>query len=435
MEQITFEGWVKEQSRETILSDAVLGAVYETDDAEQSRRDGVVSRQAELLGYTPEEIRKRHWAFLERLEAADDEQAFLRKLAQGRFVTTPLSFLHGASLPETKWVVDGILPQGLCVLAAPPKMGKSWLALDLCLSVASGRPFLGLRTSGCKVMYLALEDSVQRIRKRTETLLGESTWPENVRVCRDAPTLHGGLPEALRKHCREVPGTGLVVIDTLQKIRGVRMSQDVYGSDYADLGLLKELADSLGICLLLVHHTRKSGDEADPFNCISGSNGIAGSADTQWVISRQKRMTAEADLHITGRDVNAETLRLEFSSDTCRWTKLGTGRELSERRSLDEMERCPVCRTAWALTQEGPWQGTMGDFSREMDRLEIPKPDTNLRGLSVILKNRQEDLEQYWGIRIHTQTRGTAGKQFHLERVNAKNAKMQIISPREKSPV
>ena len=76
--------------------------------------------------------------------------------------------LQDKEFKPIKWVVEGLLPQGLALLVAPPKYGKSWLMLDLCLSVASGQKFLDMPTNKTDCLYLALEDNQRRLQDRKE---------------------------------------------------------------------------------------------------------------------------------------------------------------------------------------------------------------------------------------------------------------------------
>ena len=116
--------------------------------------------------------------------------------------------------------------------------------------------------------------------------------------------------------------TGLVVIDTLQKVRSCDQSGSMYASDYKDVSALKSLAAKYGICILLIHHLRKQA-ASDPFDQISGSNGLMGAADTTWVMQR-KRTSKNADIILTGRDLDRRTLYLHaFSSDYLQFKRFG----------------------------------------------------------------------------------------------------------------
>ena len=75
--------------------------------------------------------------------------------------------LLALTLPEPKWAVAGLLPAGFSVLAGKPKLGKSWLGLDIALAVALGGVALGsIHVSQGDVLYLALEDTTRRLQTR-----------------------------------------------------------------------------------------------------------------------------------------------------------------------------------------------------------------------------------------------------------------------------
>ena len=132
-----------------------------------------------------------------------------------------------------------------------PKIGKSWLALTLCLCVAKGEPLWSFAAQQCSVLYLCLEDSYQRIRCRLLDLTEDA--PDTLHFSIIAEQLHGGLEQQIERFLLEHPDTGLVVIDTLQRVRGSGDSGNPYANDYRDIGALKALADKHRIAILLVH--------------------------------------------------------------------------------------------------------------------------------------------------------------------------------------
>lgn len=140
-------------------------------------------------------------------------------------------------LPPIRFIIDGLLPQGLHILAGAPKIGKSWLALTLCLCVAKGEPLWSFAAQQCSVLYLCLEDSYQRIRCRLLDLTEDA--PDTLHFSIIAEQLHGGLEQQIERFLLEHPDTGLVVIDTLQRIRGSGDSGNPYANDYRDIGALK----------------------------------------------------------------------------------------------------------------------------------------------------------------------------------------------------
>ena len=123
--------------------------------------------------------------------------------------------------------------------------------------------------------------------------------------------LHSGLEQQIERFLAAHPDTVLIVIDTLQRIRGGVNDANPYASDYRDLGILKELADKHRIAILLIHHLRKMNDD-DPMNMISGTTGISGATDTSFVLRKSKRSSNSATLYCMGRDIEYRELSLEF---------------------------------------------------------------------------------------------------------------------------
>lgn len=186
---------------------------------------------------------------------------------------------------EADWIIEDLLPLGGHVIAGSPKCGKSWLCLSIGLAVSSGSPFWGFATKKCGVLYLCLEDTYERVKKRLWALSDVAS--ERFFLSNAAPCLGEGLVEQVGGFLDENPDVRLVIVDTFQKVR--RPSSDsLYAADYRDFGALKKLADDHAACLIAVHHTRKQAD-SDVMNTVSGTNGITGSADSTWVLSRPNR--------------------------------------------------------------------------------------------------------------------------------------------------
>ncbi len=190
-----------------------------------------------------------------------------------RLQTIDADTLQSTAYEPVSFVVDDLLPQGLHLLAGAPKIGKSWLALWLCLCAAQGKPLWTFATRPCEVLYLCLEDSFQRIQSRLFDLTEDA--PPTLHFAVMSQQLHNGLVEQIGQFLKEHPQTRLIVIDTLQRIRTAGNDANPYASDYRDIGVLKALADKHRIAILLVHHLRKMNDD-DPMNMISGTTGLSG---------------------------------------------------------------------------------------------------------------------------------------------------------------
>ena len=227
--------------------------------------------------------------------------------------------LQNRTYEPTHFLVDELIPEGLHILAGAPKIGKSWLALWLCLCISLGKPLWNFAVTPGEVLYLSLEDSFQRIQTRLFDLTEDA--PPTLHFAIMADTLKRGLEQQIEQFLTEHPDTKLVVIDTLQRVRNSGNDSNLYANDYQDIGLLKKLADKRHIAILLIHHLRKLHDD-DPMNMISGSTGLSGAADSAFVLQKHSRLANVASLHCTGRDIPDRTLKLEFGEEDHIWKLL-----------------------------------------------------------------------------------------------------------------
>lgn len=221
-------------------------------------------------------------------------------------------YIMNTPMKPIEYCVDGLISQGLFILAGAPKVGKSWLALDMCLSIAKGEKVLGKASSYGHAVYLSLEDSLIRLQNRLYELTDEPS--DNLHFAIMAESVSNGLPEQIEYCKKRFDNLKIVVIDTLQKVRNE--SESSYGSDYKELSVLKVLADKLEIAIVVVHHTRKCSD-SDPFNMISGSTGISGCVDGSMVLVETKRGSRTAKLHCVGRDIENQEINVVFENS--RW--------------------------------------------------------------------------------------------------------------------
>lgn len=215
-------------------------------------------------------------------------------------------------MKKQRFIVDGMLYPGIHILSGDPKIGKSWMMLDMCLAVAKGEDFFGRKTERGQVVYMALEDTFVSLQSRMYELTDEPS--KNLFFTLLANSIGSGLEEDLWDCKKMFPYLKMLVIDTLQKIRNNIDTK--YGADYQELSVLKSIADQLGIAIVLVHHNRKAHD-FNPNNLISGTNGIAGCADGLLVFTH----TGEnAKLHISGR--GAPSLELNLKRKNAKWILL-----------------------------------------------------------------------------------------------------------------
>jgi len=280
------------------------------------------------------------------------------------------SELLAAEFPEPPWVVPGLLPVGLTLLAGRPKVGKSWLALQLVGAVASGGVFLGQRAERGKCLYLALEDSPRRLQGRMRLQNWASGGDADfvtVGQAGDLLPLNGPQRGAaqLAIMIRE-RGYRLIVIDTLS--RAVRGDQNDASVMAEGLSPLQETAHANGCAVLLIDHHNKTaaatgdgGDGLPAFDAtlnILGSTAKAAIADALWGLYRTPGR-AGATLAIVGRDVEERQLLLRHDPVTRIWQSEGTADEvrLTESRKailavLKQLGPSPLTAVARALGQD-----------------------------------------------------------------------------------
>ncbi|MBM7787779.1 AAA family ATPase [Tenggerimyces flavus] len=237
------------------------------------------------------------------------------------------AWLDQQTFPPLRYAVPGVVPEGFSLLVGPPKAGKSWLVLAFGLAIASGGRALGSIDVGPPrpVLYLALEDGDRRLQERCRQLLERDPIPERLHyMTRIMPGKVLQTLEAwLAHHGHDSP---LLVLDTLGRTMPPALQgETTYSRDYRIGAALKRLVDDHpGASLLVNHHDRKASSD-DFVDAVSGTNGLAGSADTIIVLARPRNQR-DGQLKITGRDVPEGEYAVSFNDAA--WQL--DGRDLAE---------------------------------------------------------------------------------------------------------
>lgn len=229
--------------------------------------------------------------------------------------------LQQTDFPPVHWIVRDLIPEGVTLLAGKPKLGKSFLALQLGYAVASGGEVLGRPATEGSVLYAALEDKKRRLKSRLKKMTQSSEdWPERFHLAIEWPRLDAGGLELLEAWIDTHADVRLLILDTLATVRPTGNSRDsLYQSDYLAIRGLHELANRNGIAIIIVHHVRKA-DADDPFDTVSGSTGLTGAADGTLVLTN----TSEGKvLYGRGRDLMEFESAVAFDAATCQWSDLG----------------------------------------------------------------------------------------------------------------
>jgi len=255
----------------------------------------------------------------ELMELSPQEKALLVEHGLAQPNALDLLIVNGqdikeATYPETEFIVPTVIPEGLTLLAAAPKIGKSWFVLQVAAAVSEGSTIFGgiQLPHPRRVLYMALEDSPRRIQKRLD-IMGID-YGRNVDFIFD---LKGNNPAEMistwfAKYEAQKP---IVIVDTYG--RTLDGEQDAtYSRDYAGMANYKSIIPP-GCSLLFVHHTKKA-DEGDFLQALSGTNGLAGAADTIIVLKRD-RLSKDASLSITSREMEEAEHHLNFNEKAV-WT-------------------------------------------------------------------------------------------------------------------
>lgn len=296
--------------------------------------------------------------------------------------TVSMTELYDTVYPPRKPIVNDLLYSGTYLFVGAPKVGKSFFMGQLAYHVAMGLPMWEYEVHQGTVLYLALEDDYARLQRRLSRMFGvEET--SNLYFATQAKSVSEGLDQQLEGFIREHPDVRLIIIDTLQKVREIGGDRYSYASDYEIVTKLKTFSDRYGICLLVVHHTRKMEAE-DSFDMISGTNGLLGAADGAFIMQKKRRTDNTALLDIVGRDQPDQELTLEFDRERCVWEFQGAETELWKLPPDPLLEA-----VAKMLSPEQPeWSGTPTELLERLSGVSI-QANILTRKLNVSADSRE----------------------------------------------
>lgn len=311
------------------------------------------------------------------------------------------------------------LVEGVCILSAKPKLGKSWLALQLCDAISKGDPILGYKTKKCSTLYLDLETHKSIKQKRLFTLQKATGKISNNFYIQDtACKLGSGFEEEMENFFNEDPDIGLIVVDVFQAILPPK-KQNVSDYDffYEQITKIKEIADAKHCSIILVCHDRKTVDSDDPFSNILGSTALQGASDQMIVMYKRKFNDPITQLAVKGRTMDG-IIEIAAQLDKGRWTKADNKAEV---RKMDEYKRSPILAGVKALVaKRGRWEGRCGAFVRECQDLkidlELPRDkgeQANLKMLGGLFHEEAfQDVLLDEGIRTKISSNGSGGKTY-----------------------
>ena len=279
--------------------------------------------------------------------------------------TVSMTELYDTLYPPRTPVVDGFLYGGTYLFVGAPKVGKSFFMGQLAYHIAMGIPLWDYPVRKGTVLYLALEDDYARLQRRLSQMFGIES-ADNLYFATQAKTLKEGLDGELEEFVKQHTDARLIIIDTLQKVREVGGETFSYSNDYEIVTKLKAFSDKYGICLLVVHHTRKM-ESGDSFDMISGTNGLLGAADGAFIMQKKKRTDNTAVLDIVGRDQPDQELTIEFDRERCIWKFKKAETELWKQPPNLLLEAINGL-----LTEDKPeWEGTATELLKQLPDMQL----------------------------------------------------------------
>jgi len=339
------------------------------------------------------------------------QREILRMMDPSYLKTVSMSELLDNVYQSKPPLVDGLLYRGTYLFVGAPKLGKSFLMAQLAYQVSTGISLWGYKVRKTGVLYFALEDNYARLQRRLFRMFGAEA-AENLYFATHCKTANSGLEDQTRSFMREHPNTGLIIIDTLKRVREIGGADYSYSSDYDIVSRLKAVADSYKVTMVIVHHTRKL-EADDKFDMIAGTNGLLGAADGGFVLSKEKRTSNAAVLDVTGRDQEDQRLHLTKNPETLVWELESVETELWQEPPDPFLESI----AAFLSSAGERWEGTASELCSLLN-LDCKPNVLSLRlSISSVRLLRDHDIH-YKASRNHGGRKITLWKEMELDSVS-----------------
>lgn len=312
-----------------------------------------------------------------------------------------------------------ILVEGTCILSAKPKLGKSWLALSICIKCATGADFLGYKTRQCSTLYLDLETSETLQQRRLRKVLQGDQVPKNFYLETETDNLENGFCEQIEAYLKEDPNIGIVVIDVFQIIRSAAKSakETEYEHAYRDITPLNEIAQKYHISIILVCHDRKAVDPDDPFSNILGSTGLQGAA-TQMMVMFRKRKDDPVHISVKGKTIDGLP-ELDVQLENAQWL-IVAGVNTADRERAELLDQYRTSNVRFAVAEIASKNETWAGRCSELINLAIGYGIPLMEGPKEVggfLHRHQGRFLGEDGIQVTIVDKGTASKIYKIQKV------------------
>lgn len=307
--------------------------------------------------------------------------------------------LQGLQLPEPECIIDGIVPTGYTVLSAPRKIGKSWLAVQMCYAVASGGTVLGRQAVKGQAIYITLEETMRMSASRQRKTWGEKNAPKGMYYVFDCKTVDDGFVDELDAFIKKegLTDVRLVVVDVLAKIDSVtQKGEDVYHKDYRVGSALKEWTKDKNVALIAITHVSKKKSD-DIYDDTMGTGGVTGSADAIITIRRNGREKT-ATMSVIGRSLPETDISMRL--EDCIWVA-----------DSPDFQTSPIYDAVLQAADYGD-----GEKMTCTDLIENSGIDVTPKEVGSYLLHNKEAFEEL-GIEVKVIKNGTGAKQYIIRRV------------------
>ena len=286
------------------------------------------------------------------------------------------------------FIVDNLMKSnGLYCLVARPKVGKSFLALQLANSVATGTNFLGFRTSPSPVLYISTEMDNSQIIDRIDAMnlqFTDENFRSKVNEIGERNLNLMDLQIEFQEFFTELNGK-LVIIDMFS---GIDMNNNGYDlNNYQDMGQViipkfRELCQKYNFTILLVHHLNKN-------NKSLGSTAIDGSVDGIITLRLDQNLKNKILFNYESRDYKSLDLVLKRNENLIF--------EVS-KIEYEDLNFNVLCFLNYAIKQKD-FSFTMSEMTSKLDLKITPSV------FGKLLKNNMDNLEKE-GLHIEERRNG-----------------------------
>lgn len=305
--------------------------------------------------------------------------------------------LQDMNLPEPECIVDGIIPEGYTVLSAPRKIGKSWLAVQMCYAVATGGTVLGRKAVKGQAVYITLEETMGMSASRQRKVWGNKPAPQGMIYVHNCKTMDEGFVSELDAFIKreKLTDVRLVVVDVLAKIDGaIQKGEDVYHKDYRVGSALKEWTKDKHVALVAITHVSKKKSD-DIYDDTMGTGGVTGSADA--IITIRKRGRTSATMSIIGRSLPETDIDMKL--ENCIWVT-----------ETPDFQLSPIYDAVISASEE-----TEGDKIRCSDLISVYDLDEKPKEVGEYLLKNRENFEKI-GITIKPVANGQGSNYYRIMR-------------------